>query len=369
MEGALSVKTVLHLSSTSGPGGAEMIFSHLAASIDRSRVRSIACLFRPGWLKDRCDGLGITTHVLGMNGMFDWGWVRDCLKLVRRENVALIHAHEFTANTYGTLVARLADIPLVATVHGKSYYCDKLRRRLAYRMVGRHATMVAVSEDLKRFLVKEVGVRPERIKVVYNGVNVPQSHGSTDASFRSELGLRSEDPVIGTVGSLYPVKGHKYLIEAAHLVLKNFPRTTFLIIGRGELEVSLKEQARELGLGAQVRFLGLRHDVPKLLPLMDVFIMPSLSEGLSLALLEAMAAGLPVVVTNVGGNPELVLDGETGYLVPPCDPEALASRLIVLLQDRVHAKRLGQNGRQRVLQHFSLPKMVDNYQQLYEAVS
>src|SRR5207249_10987239 len=123
----LGITTILHLSSTSGPGGAEMIFSHLAASVDRSRFRSIACLFRPGWLKERCDELGVDTHVLGINGMFDWGWVRDCLALVRRENVALIHAHEFTANTYGTLMARLAGIPLVATVHGKSYYPEQFK--------------------------------------------------------------------------------------------------------------------------------------------------------------------------------------------------------------------------------------------------
>lgn len=359
-------RTILHLSSTSGPGGAEMIFSHLAASLDRSRFRSIVCLFRPGWLKDRCEELGIATHVVRINGMFDWRWVRDCLKLIRRENVALIHTHEFTANTYGTLVARLAGIPSVATVHGKSYYAEQLKRRLAYRLVSRVAHMIAVSHDLKRYLVRSVGIQGNRVSVIYNGIKVedhPAPIVVTDC--RRELELGQNEQVVGMVGSLYPVKGHEYLLESIPHVVRQCPRTTFLIIGRGELEVSLKEKVKRLGLERHVRFLGLRRDVAKLLALMDIFVLPSLSEGLSIALLEAMAAGLPVVATNVGGNPELVVDGTTGYLVPPQKPEELAARLISLLSNKAHAQQLGQNGRKRVYEYFSLQHMITQYQELY----
>jgi glycosyltransferase involved in cell wall biosynthesis len=362
-----SIKTILHLSSTSGPGGAEMIVSRLAGVLNPSRFRSVVCLYRPGWLKERCERQGIETHVLEIGGMFDFGWVRKACRLVRREGISLIHAHEFTGNTYGSLVAKLVGVPLVATVHGKSYYSEQCKRRLAYRAVSRVATMVAVSEDLKRFITRTVGMPAKRIRVIYNGQEIlPQIRPEEKARLRAEFGLEEIDSVVGVVGSLYPVKGHEYLLAAVPQVLNAHPRTKFLIVGRGDLEASLKEAVKRAGLERQVRFLGFREDISALLSLMDIFVLPSLSEGLSIALLEAMAAGKPVIATNVGGNPELVVDGETGYSVPPSDADALEAKLRLLLADKCRAKKLGENGQKRVQQKFSLQAMADNYQQLYE---
>jgi glycosyltransferase involved in cell wall biosynthesis len=361
------IKTILHLSSTSGPGGAEMIVSRLAGALDGSRYRSLVCLYHPGWLKERCEKQGLATHLLPIHGKFDVQWVRKACELVRREGVGLIHAHEFTGNTYGSLVAKLAGVPLVATVHGKSYYSEQYKRRLAYRAVSRVATMVAVSEDLKRFITGTVGVPAERIKVIYNGQEILPAVGPEGKSrLRGEFGLEENESVVGVVGSLYPVKGHEYLLAAVPQVLKSHPRTKFLIVGRGELEASLKEEVKRARLEKQVCFLGFREDVAALLSLMDIFVLPSLSEGLSIALLEAMAAGKPVIATNVGGNPELVVDGETGYSVPPRDPDALAAKLRLLLGNKCQAKTLGDNGQKRVRQKFSLQAMADNYQRLYE---
>jgi glycosyltransferase involved in cell wall biosynthesis len=363
-----SIKTILHLSSTSGPGGAEVIVSRLAGVLDRNRFRSVACLPRPGWLKDQLERQGIDTHVLKMNGMFDLEWVRKACRLVRREGVSLIHAHEFDGVTHGSLVARLVGVPCVATVHGKNYYWERKRRRLAYRVVSRIATMVAVSEDLKRFITGTVGVPAERIKVIYNGQEMlPPVGPEAKARLRGEFGLEENEAVVGVVGSLYPVKGHEYLLAAVPQMLGIHPHTTFLIIGRGELESSLKEEVKRCGLKKQVRFLGFREDILALLSLMDVFVLPSLSEGLSIALLEAMAAGRPVVATNVGGNPELVTDGETGFLVPPRDADALAAKICLLLGDNSRSRRMGENGRIRVQQCFSFQAMVDKYQELYES--
>ena len=357
----------MQLSSTSGPGGAEMVVSRLAGVLDPSRFRSVVCLYRPGWLQEQCERQGIVTHVLEIGGMFDFEWVRKACRLVRREGISLIHAHEFTGNTYGSLVAKLVGVPLVATVHGKSYYSEQCKRRLAYRAVSRVATMVAVSEDLKRFITGTVGVPAERIKVIYNGQEIlPPVVPEEKSRLRGEFGLEKNESVVGVVGSLYPVKGHEYLLAAVPQVLKTHPRTRFLIVGRGDLEVSLKEKVKRAGLEKQVCFLGFREDVAALLSLMDIFVLPSLSEGLSIALLEAMAAGKPVIATNVGGNPELVVDGETGYSVPPRDADALAAKLRLLLADKCRAKRLGENGRNRVERCFSLQAMADNYQELYE---
>jgi glycosyltransferase involved in cell wall biosynthesis len=344
-----------------------MVVNRLAGALDRKRFRSVVCLFRPGWLKEQCESQGIETHVLQMRGMIDWQWIRAAALLVRQRGIALIHAHEFTGNTYGTLLAKLAGVPLIATVHGKNYYWEQIKRRLAYRLVCRLGTMVAVSEDLRRFVIRQVGVPERRIEVIYNGIEVIPTIGPEEArQRRTELGVPEGERIVGAVGNLYPVKGHKYLLETVPRVLAALPRTTFLIVGRGELESSLKREVERQGFGHRVRVLGFRDDVRALLAVMDVFALPSLSEGLPIALLEAMASGRPVVATNVGGVPELLVDGETGFLVPPRDSEALASRLIWLLKDGEAAKRLGVNGRKRVLQHFSLQSMATDYQRLYE---
>ena len=141
--------TILYLSTSSGPGGAERVISNLAASIDRTRYRPILCLFRSGWIQERSESRGVPTHVIPTKGIVDWRWAKQMQQLLRDEQVDLIHAHEFDAIVQGTCAAAMAGIPLVATVHGKNYFWEKYRRRLAYRWVSRRTTMIAVSQNLK----------------------------------------------------------------------------------------------------------------------------------------------------------------------------------------------------------------------------
>ncbi len=361
------IRTILFLSTSSGPGGAERVINNLAAALDPQKYRALLCLFRPGWLQDRSESRGIRTHIIPTYGMTDWRWALRFRRLLEDERVDLIHAHEFDANTQGAVVAALAGIPLVATVHGKNYFSEKLRRRLAYRWVSRWATMVAVSNNLKQFIIERVGIEPSRVKVIYNGVDVlPNCDPSAVGECRTEVGLPDGHQIVGVVGNLYPVKGHQYLIDAIPSVLANCPNTSFVFAGRGQLEMELREQVHRLGVDAHVHFLGLRQDIPKILALLNVFVLPSLSEGLSMAILEAMMAGKPVVATQVGGNPELVLDGETGFLVPPRDSQALASRLVTLLTNRQQAAQFAEKGKARAEGQFSLGTMVCAYQSLYD---
>ena len=359
--------TVLHLSSSSGPGGAETVVASVASGLDSSRYRSIVCLFRDGWLRDRCEQLELETHVIRINGMLDLGWIRQFVRLLRERRVELIHAHEFGANTYGTLAGRLARVPIVATVHGRSYYADRGHRRLAYRMVSRAAAMVAVSEDVKRFVVERTGTSARRVRVVYNGIGLLDAVPlEARARLRADLGIPDAAHVVAVVGNLYDIKGHRYLLEAGPSVLKARPSTVFLIAGRGEREAALREQARSLAIDGHVRFLGFRHDVPELLALCDVFVLPSLSEGLSIAILEAMAAERPVLTTRVGGNPELVVQAETGIHVEPTDAPGLAGAVTRLLTDPAEARRLGENGLSRVRSRFTIGAMVREYETIYE---
>jgi len=288
------------------------------------------------------------------------------MRLIRRENISLIHAHEFSAIVYGWAVARITGIPFVGTIHGKNYYWEKARRRLAYRTVSRSGRLVAVSEDLKQFVADKVGIPASRVQVIYNGVksDIRVSDAEVD-SCRAELGLQAGNLVIGTVGSLYQVKGHRYLLDAMPAVLSRHPNTVLLLVGRGELEVSLKEQAKRLGIDKQVRFLGMRQDVPRLLALMDVFVLPSLSEGLSMALLEAMASGKPAVATRVGGNPELLDYGKAGLLVRPEAADDLADNLVRLSSNAAMMCELGRAGADRVRRSFSTDRMVSQYREMY----
>jgi glycosyltransferase involved in cell wall biosynthesis len=362
------IKTILHLSSSSGPGGAETVVASVASELDPSIYRSIVCLFRDGWLRERCEALGLETHIIPITGMLDVRWLRRFRRLMHDRGVSLIHAHEFGANTYGTLAARLADRPAVATVHGRSYYADSVRRRLAYRAVSRAAVMVAVSQEVKRFVVERAGVSTRRVRVVYNGIRTmaPVSE-EAKRRLRSELGIHAGDRIVTAVGSLYEVKGHRYLLEAAPRILHQFPSTVFLIAGRGDGEAALRTQAATLGIDGRVRFLGFRRDVPELLAIADVFAQPSLSEGLSIAILEAMAAARPVVTTRVGGNPELVVNGETGVLVQAADASGLAAAVVRVLNDGDEARRLGDNGLSRVRGRFTVEAMVREYAAIYSA--
>jgi len=270
-------------------------------------------------------------------------------------------------NTVGLAASWLTGIPLVATVHGKNYYAERFRRRFAYRLVANlSGQMIAVSEDVRRFLAEHVGIPGNRIRVIPNGVPVNGARSYEKVVvLRETLGLSRNTRVVAAVGSLYPVKGHTYLIDAAVHVVRRCPDVTFLIAGRGGLREELEAQASSLGVTPFIRFLGHRDDVPDLLGVCDVFVLPSLSEGMPLALLEAMAAGIPSVATRVGGVGEAIEDGESGLLVPPGDSHALAESIIKLLEDRTLARQMGQYARDVVARRFSVSRMVDDYKKIY----
>ena len=357
---------ILYFSTSSGPGGAERLVNRLAVRFNTGSFRPHVCLFRPGWVQQQCERDGISTSVIPNKGLFDITWLRRFLAMIRKEQVHLIHAHEFDAIVHGTLAAAIARIPIVATIHGKNYYWEKATRRMAYRFVSRYARMVTVSKDLKEFVTEHTGIPGERIQMIYNGIDAfPDIGAQEQARARYEIGLGDDDQIVGAVGSLYPVKGHRYLIAAIPSVIRACPTTKFVLIGRGDQEVALKEQVKKLGLEKYVYFLGLRPDIGRLLSIMDIFVLPSLSEGLSVATLEAMASAKPVVATRVGGNPELVIEGETGMLVPSEDSEALAQSITTFLLDKERARIFGKKGRARVERRFHINMMIEEYERLY----
>jgi len=357
-------RKVLQLIETSGPGGAEKVLVNLVGQLSKGRYHPIVCLRKKGWLSDQLREHRFETLIIPQDGYVNSRWFGQLREIVRVEQIDVIHAHEFAMNSYGSILSGLTGVPVITTVHGKSYYHEKWRRRIAYRLIARWSKMVAVSEDIRNFLITRVGIKADQVMTIRNGIDVNSYIVPVDEDGAPEK--ERQEYVIGTVGSLYPVKGHTYLLKALAIVLKTHPDVVCKIAGQGHLMSQLQAEAADLGIANRATFLGLRDDIPQYLQSIDVFVLPSLSEGLPLSVLEAMAAGKPVIATNVGGVSEVVQDQRTGFVVPPKDPETMANRILQVMADRAMAERLGRAGREKVERDFSLDTMTQQYEALYE---
>lgn len=360
---------VLHLIESSEAGGAETVLLAMAKGLRDKGHTSVVSLLQPGWLHEELKQSAFPTVIVEQDAAYDLGCLRTLSRLIRQFSIDVIHAHEFMMSTYGTAAGFYEGVPVISTVHGKNYYPFKLRRRLAYRIVSRLSTLVAVSEDMRDFLADRIGISRNRITTVHNGIECEpferEPRESARAALNRELSIPPASPVIGTVGMLTPEKDHSTLLRAAQSVVLERPQAVFLIVGSGPLESSLRAEARRMGVEKNVRFVGFRRDVAALLHIMDVYVCSSISEGLSLSILEAMAAARPVVATEVGGNPELVVNDNTGFLVPAGDAAGLASRITLLLEHEHLARAIGLNARRLVFHRFTRRHMVDAYEELY----
>jgi glycosyltransferase involved in cell wall biosynthesis len=364
-------RTVAHFIDTAEWGGAEQSLLHLLSGLDRERWRPVLFHHAEAGLRPLLDGArdaGVELRAVpSVRGVRSAGRIPALARAIRRERPALLHAHLNwpLACTGGVLAAALAGVRSVATVQ---LWTDlprsptiPLQRRVAAAAVSRY---VAVSRDTARRLRTEFRVPERRVRVVPNGIRVPAEAVRPDPALRAEIAGSAERPLVLAVARLERQKGHRFLLEAAVRI----PGATFALAGDGPARAELEACARELGVADRVVFLGRRSDVPRLLASCDVFVLPSLWEGLPLAALEAMAAGVPVVATAIGGTDEAVLDGTSGLLVPPADSATLAAAIRRVLDEPALAKRLGEAGRARVRERFSAEAMVAGVAGVYEEV-
>ncbi len=297
--------------------------------------------------------------------------VRELAALVRETGARFVHTHGVRANLIGRLAGRATRRPVLTTVHSLiAYdYDSSVRRTVAVGVDNLSLSLsdhfIAVSESVAADLIRR-GVPRRKIHVVYNGVAEP-SRLPEPAAARRDLGL-APGPTVGTVARLHAVKGVRYLLQAAAILQRRGVACQVVVVGDGPERGALEREGRELGLAPPARFLGFRERPVELLPALDVFVLPSLMEGMGLAVLEAMLAGLPVVASRVGGVRELVAEGETGLLVPPADPQSLADALMRLLGDPDLARRLGEAGRERYRRDFALESFARGTEAVYDAV-
>ena len=358
---------VAQLINTDGPGGAERVVAEVATALQASGVEAVVFVPRDGegWLERQLEGSGVTVDFCHIDRPLSPASARALAGAFRRHRIDVAHSHEFSMGVYGAWASWLAGIPHVVTMHGGRYYAERLRRRLALRAaVAVSADTIAVSTTCARDISRVLAIRQSRIKMIPNGVRfVPPQR----VTLRHELGLCTGDRLIVALGNLYPVKGHDHLIEALALIADRHPTVHVAIGGRGDLADRLMDRARAHGLQARVHLLGLRADVAAVLAAADIFALPSLSEAMPLALLEAMFAGRPIVASDVG-DVRIVLDeGRAGVLVPPGDDAALATALDRLLADAVEAHALGERAGRRARAEYDLSRMVDRYVDVYRS--
>lgn len=229
--------------------------------------------------------------------------------------------------------------------------------------------IICVSDAVKQIVMAREGTREDRVVVIRNGVETLPDSGESSGNLRKELGIGEADLVLGMVANFNrSVKGVSLFLDAVPGIVKEVPSARFLLLGRGREEGELREKARSMGIDRYVVFAGYRPDIHRYYAIMDVSALTSFSEGLSITLLESMRCGLPVVATRVGGNPEVVVDGETGFLVPSGDVGAFASRATALLMNRDLRMRMGAEGRRRVERHFLLRDVARRYEDIYEGL-
>lgn len=273
----------------------------------------------------------------------------------------IVHTHNPGPLLYGTITAKLAGVPVVInTRHGRA---PKHANRFIWSM---NTAIVAISVDAKNELLKNNSINPGKVSVIHNGIDLDAFKSRvSQQEVKKTLGLESSY-VIGTVSRLSREKDQFDLIRAFAMIASFEPMIRLVFAGDGPLKDELAALADNLGIKDKIVFLGFRDDVNTILQAFDIFVLSSLHEGISLSLLEAMGSGLPVIATNVGGNPEVVVDGETGILVPPQDPEKMAEAIMKILKNPDLANKMGHAGRKRVEEKFSLDRMVREYEAIYE---
>lgn len=375
-EGRGAVIRVLYLIDTMAYAGTQTHIANMLRGHDRSRFSPrLLCLQEKGALGARLEAEGFPVEAFGLRRIYGPAAARACLRYLaylRREAIDVVHAYLFSAQAFGIPPARLAGVPLVlAGRRAIGVYWTARKYRLARRLSNACAHLqVGNSEAVKEFIVREEGVPPGRVRIVYNGVDAERFSPPPGGTRRGNEGI-----TVGYVGSLTRVKGVDVLLRAARRALDECPGMRVRIVGEGPLEARrvdegdtdarLKALARELGFEDRVEFAGGSERVEEELRRMDLFVMPSISEGMSNAVLEAMAAGLPVLATGSGGNREVVEEGVTGSLFPVGDDRALAERIVALVRDGERRRAMGEAGRERVRGRFTVERMVSAMEALY----
>jgi len=365
-------------------GGAERQIFELARRLDKEKyvvtIASLECEGRAP--RDAIESSGCRLKVFRVRRIYGftgfWEGLRF-IKFLQKEKINILVTYHFSSDIWGTVFGRLARVRTIISNRRDMGFWRTKRHIWAYRIINRWVRkIIVVAQAISDVVCAQEKVPKEKIEVIYNGVDFQgTSRSSTsfgtskarDTNFKKSLGIETDDCVIIHVANITPVKGHVFLFEAFKGMLKERSDIKLLIIGKDEMDGELQRRAEQLNIQDKVFFLGERDDVPQLLKIADICVLPSLSEGMSNAILEYMIAGKAIIATNVGGNPELVEDGVNGLLVEKENADELKAALLSLIKDRKKRLMLGKNGFKKVRDHFVMDRMIKNYQRTFETLS
>lgn len=363
---------ILYVIGQLGIGGAELQLHELTKKLDKEKYKPIVCcLSGSTLLADKLEREGIQVFVLPKR-KFRLSTILKIVRLIRRERVKIVHTYLFAGNIIGLVAGCLAGAPIrIGSCRSMEFL--NLKHRLTESLCFRLATkIISNSKKNAELLAKYERLNKKKIITIYNGVNLQKYSPQKISLFpkmqgKEKLGLPADtNPIIGIVANLSPSKNHKCFLSAASIILKEIPSSRFLIVGDGPQREELKGFATELGIRERVVFAGIKYNLSEIISLMDIVVLSSIREGLPSSILEAMAMSKPLVVTNVGGNAEAVVNGRTGFVVASNNPSAIARAAIKILKDKGLAEKMGQEGRKRVEKYFSSGRMVKKTETLYE---
>jgi glycosyltransferase involved in cell wall biosynthesis len=347
--------------------GAEMLVCQIIQGLKKQIQPTIFCLDQGGELAERLADEDWQVITLGRRPGRDFRAAWRLTGHLRRLKIEIVHAHQYSPFFYAALARLLCfhRVRIIFTEHGR-HFPDivSLPRRTTNRWLLDYLAdaVTAVSDFSAASLAENDGLSGQRIEVIENGVDIQRFNGAASVH---NLDIDRRRRYLVCVARFHPVKDHATLLRAFEIVARQQSDVDLLLVGDGPLRGDLQRLARELGIEGRVRFLGLRQDVPGILRAAQIFVLTSLSEAAPLTVLEAMASGLPVVVTAVGGNPEIVRDGVDGYLVPRGDASAIASAILGMLDEPEAARAIGAAGATRVRERYPLERTIDRYFALY----
>jgi glycosyltransferase involved in cell wall biosynthesis len=364
-------KTICQVLHSLDVGGAELLAVRIARQHRGSQRFVFVCLDHPGTMAEELLAEGFPVHALHRRPGLDGQVILALAAVLRRERVDLIQAHQYTPFLYSLVARRLWRRPsILFTEHGRLFPDYRRPKRVwANRLLlERRDRVVAVGEAVRQALFMNEGIPKERVTVIYNGTDT-QAHAASvpdQKSLRAEIRVGPRDLLILQVARLDPIKDHATGLRTLEHVVWHRRDARLVLVGEGPERTSIERIVQERNLAPYVRLLGLRTDIPRLMQSANVFLLTSVSEGIPLTVIEAMASGLPIVATRVGGLAELVDDGLTGILVPAGDDAALADAILRLARDPPLCQQMGQLGRDRANRFFSESQMHAHYHHLYE---
>jgi len=364
---------VLHIISKLPIGGVENQLLLVLKNYDREKFQPFVCsLSEKGEIGQEIEKIGIKVFALNkLKHTFDYSIIKDICDIIKRERIQIVRTHQYHANFYGRIAAKKSKVPcIVASVHNVYTRDKKLHRRIINRFLARFTDkIIAVSEEVKMDILKYDRISEDKVQVIYNGVDLNAFNESFDKEqIKSKLGINPNVPVIGTVGRLTEQKGHIYLLQAILKLKHKFPDIKVLIVGDGPLMDELKSYTSSSGLSNNVIFTGFRRDIPALLSIMDIFVFPSLWEGLPNALIEAMASGKAIIASNLPQIKEVLDSDGLGILVPPKDSDSISQSINFLLKNEKIVKKMGNLAKNMACTRFNIENTVKIYEKMFEKI-